>query len=63
MELKRIRTRRSVKVVERVSGELHEALAAYAEGYRAMHGEAIKMWAVVVRILRAFLEADRAFRA
>ena len=44
-------------------GDLHEALAASADYYRSVHDEAIDLWLLVVRVLRTFLDADRAFHA
>ena len=63
MKLKRVRTLSPVALKERVPGDLHEALAAYAKYYRAVHSELIDMWPPLVQILRTFLEADRAFPA
>ena len=42
---------------------LLETLAAYAEYYRAVHGEAIDLWPLMVPMLHTFLDADRAFHA
>ena len=63
MKLKRVRTLPYVKLVGRVPGDLHEALVGYAEYYRAMHGEPIDVWPLVVQMLRTFVDDDREFQA
>ncbi len=63
MKLKRVRTLPTVKLIGRVPGDLHEALAAYAEYYRSVHGEAIEVWSLVVHMLQTFVDEDRAFQA
>ena len=63
MKLKPVRTLTPVPLKGRVPGDLHEALAAYAEYYRAVHGEAIELWPLLVQMLCAFLDADHAFQA
>ena len=63
MNLKRVRTLSPVALKGRVPGDLYEALAAYAKYYRAVHSEVIDLWPLLVQILRAFLDADRAFQA
>ena len=44
-------------------GDLYEALVAYAAYYRAVHGEAIELWALPIQMLSTFLDADREFHA
>ena len=63
MKLKRVRTLPHVKLAGRLPGDLHEALVGYAEYYRAVHGEAIEVWPLVVQILRTFVDDDREFQA
>ena len=63
MKLKRVRTLPHVKLAGRLSGDLHEALVGYAEYYRAVHGESIEVWPLVVQILRTFIDDDREFQA
>ena len=63
MKLKRIRTLPHVKLVGRMPGDLHETLVGYAEYYRAVHGEAIEVWPLVVQMLRTFVDDDREFQA
>ena len=63
MNLKRLRTQPPVGLKGRVPGDLHEALAAYADYYRSVHGEAIDLWSLVIHVLRTSLDADRAFQA
>ena len=53
MKLKRVRTLPHVKLVGRLPGDLHEALVGYAEYYRAVHGESIDVWPLVVQMLRS----------
>ncbi len=62
MKLKRVRTLASVRLAGRVPGELHETLTAYARYYREEHGEAIDVWALVVQMLRVFVDDDRLFQ-
>ena len=63
MKLKRVRTLPHVKLAGRLPGDLHEALVGYAEYYRAVHGESIEVWPVVVQMLRTFIDDDREFQA
>ena len=63
MKLKRVRTLPYVKLIGRVPGDLHEALVGYAEYYRAMHGEPIEVWPLVVQMLKTFVDDDREFQA
>ena len=44
-------------------GDLRKALAAYAECYRAVHGEVIHVWPLPVQMLRALVAAGRGFHA
>jgi len=63
MKLKRVRTLPHVKLAGRLSGDLHEALVGYADYYRAVHGESIEVWPLVVQMLRTFIDDDREFQA
>jgi len=63
MKLRRVRILPSVKLAGRVSGKLNETLAAYADYYRDVHGEAIELWPLVTHILQTFVDEDRAFQA
>ena len=63
MKLKRVRVLPTVKLIGRMPGDLHEALVAYAEYYRAVHGEAIEVWPLVVHMLQTLVDDDRAFQA
>ena len=46
----------------KLPGELHAALARYAEYYRHEHGAPIEVPALMVEMLRTFLATDRDFR-
>ena len=50
-------------VVLRVPGDLHEVLVGYADYYRAVHGDPIEVWPLVVQMLRTFMDDDREFQA
>ena len=63
MKLKRVRTLPHVKLVGRMAGDLHEALVGYAEYYRAVHGETIEVWPLVVQMVSTFVDDDREFQA
>jgi len=63
MKLKRLRTLPHVKLVGRMPGDLHETLVGYAEYYRAVHGETIEVWPLMVQMLQTFVDDDRAFQA
>ena len=63
MNLKRLRTHPPVALKGRVPRDLHEALAVYADDYRSLHDEAIDLRSLLVRVLRTFLDVDRAFQA
>jgi hypothetical protein len=63
MKLKRIQNLPSMKLVGTIPGDIGEALTAYAEYYREVHGEEIKPWPLVIQILRTFVEEDRGFQA
>jgi hypothetical protein len=52
MNLKRLRTHPPVALKGRVPGDLHEALAAYADDHRSVHDEAIDLPSLVVHGLR-----------
>ena len=52
-----------VPVRLKLPGELHAALARYAEYYRHEHGTAIEVPDLVVEMVRTFLATDRDFRA
>jgi hypothetical protein len=45
-----------------VPGDVSDALVAYADYYRTVHGEVIKPWPLVIQILRTFVDEDRAFQ-
>ena len=63
MKLKRVRTLPHVKLVGRIAGDLHEALVGYAEYYRAVHGETIEVWPLMVQMVSTFVDDDREFQA
>ena len=63
MKLKRVRTLPHVKLVGRMAGDLHEALVGYAEYYRAVHGETIEVWPLMVQMVSTFVDDDREFQA
>jgi hypothetical protein len=63
MKLKAIHPLPSVKLAGRVPGELHADLAAYAQYYREALSEPIAVWALVVQMLRTFVDSDREFHA
>jgi len=63
MKLKPVRTLSPVMLKGRVPGDLYEALVAYAAYYRAVHGEAIELWALLIQMQSTFLDADREFHA
>jgi hypothetical protein len=44
-----------------VPGDVSDALTAYAEYYRNVHGNAIKPWPLVIQIVRTFVVEDRPF--
>lgn len=52
-----------VPVRLKLPGDLHAALARYAEYYRHEHGTAIEVPELVVEMVGTFLAADRDFRA
>ncbi len=62
MRLKRVRNLVPVRVAGRVPGDLHEVLTAYTRYYREEHGEPIGLWPLVVQMVRAFVDDDRAFQ-
>jgi hypothetical protein len=47
----------------KVPGELHSALASYAEYYKHQHGDRIDVPALMLEIIRTFVTVDREFRA
>ena len=51
-----------VPVRLKLPGELHAALARYAEYYRHEHGAGIEVPALMVEMVRTFLATDRDFR-
>ena len=63
MKLKRVRTLPHVKLPGRLPGDLHEALVGYAEYYRAVHGETIEVWPLMVQMVSTFVDDDREFQA
>ena len=63
MKLKRVQNLPSMKLGGTIPGDVNEALTAYAEYYRDVHGEVIKPWPLAIQIFRAFIDEDRAFQA
>ena len=63
MKLKRLEHLPSMKLGGMVPGDVSDALTAYSDYYRTVHGEAIKPWSLVIQILRTFFDEDRAFQA
>ena len=61
LKLAKLPDRTPVKVTISVSPELHLALGAYAEMYRATYGEAEPVQELIPAMLAAFLESDRGF--
>ncbi len=62
MKLSRInKPLRSVPLRIVLTGELNARLEQYAHYYEHVHGESVDTRALIVEILRAFLEADREF--
>ena len=61
LKLARIPDRTPVKLSISVTPDLNDALAAYAEVYRATYGPAEPVAELIPYMLRSFLESDRAF--
>ncbi len=63
MKLSRFKPNRAAELKERVPGELHRALAAYAAYDHETTGQTIELWPFVVQFLYQFLDTDRDFPA
>jgi hypothetical protein len=61
MKLKPVQAYPATVLKGRVPGELHTALTAYATFYRERTGRTIDVWALVLRMVEQFIEADRDF--
>jgi len=61
LKLARIPDRTPVKLSISVTPDLNDALAAYAEVYRATYGQAEPVAELIPYMLRSFLDSDRAF--
>jgi hypothetical protein len=62
MKLRPLHPLPSVKLVGRVTGDLHADLTAYAVYYREVFGEPIDLWRLVVHMLDTFVDSDRAYQ-
>ena len=63
MKLKPTKTYPAAVLKGRVPGELHTALTAYAAYYRETTSQVIEVWALVLQMLRQFVDTDRNFQA
>jgi hypothetical protein len=59
VKLKPVQTYPAAELNARVPGELHQALTAYAASYRETTGQPIEVWALVVQMVKQFLDPDR----